>query len=291
MNENRQAWTDPFLVWADLTKSASDFWQSSAKAWQETATAFAKAAMVRESTDNAAAAWKDLFTGALSPEALQSLGNSPSFSEVAVEGARSLIDGFLRFQERIKATGNNNGQGPDSGAAGHQDIFRLWMEFHEKEIRPLLNVPQIGLTRFHQEKMNQLLDKFNLYQAAVGEFHYLLCRPMETSLKEMRDKLDQSREDDSSKDLKQYYALWIKTLEGHYMELFKSPEWNKALARLVDEASTFRVSRNEIMADFMQFFPIPTNKEMDEVYKELYTLKKMVKGLIKKASQQEPNAR
>ncbi len=287
MNDNRQAWNDPFSAWADLTRSVSDFWQSSAKAWQETATAFTKAAMAREQNETAAAAWKNLFTGAFSPEAMQSLGSSPSFSEVAVEGARSLIDGFLRFQERIKAS-SGNGQGADSGC--HQDIFRMWMEFHEKEIRPLLNVPQVGLTRFHQEKMNQLLDRFNLYQAAVGEFHYLLCRPMETSLKEMRDKLDQSREDDSSKDLKQYYGLWIKTLEGHYMELFQSPEWNKALARLVDEASGFRVSRNEIMADLMQFLPVPTNKEMDEVYKELYTLKKMVKGLMKKAAQQEPNA-
>lgn len=291
MSENRQPWSDPFSAWADWTRSATDFWQTSAKAWQGAMAACAEAARVSESRDTAAAAWRDLLSGAFSPEALHSLGSSPSFSEIAVEAARSLIDGFMRFQERMKTPDKEEGQGADPGPVNQQDIFRLWMEFHEKEIQPLLNIPQVGLTRFHQEKMNQLLGKFNLYQAAVGEFQYLLCRPMETSLKEMRDKLDEGRDGDMSGDLKQYYALWIKTLEGHYMQLFMSPEWNKALSRLVDEAATFRVSRNDIMADFMQFLPVPTHKEMDEVYKELYTLKKMVKKLLKESAQQEPNAK
>jgi hypothetical protein len=75
------------------------------------------------------------------------------------------------------------------------------------------------------------------------------------------------------------------------MDLFTSSEWRTSLCRLVEEAANFRVSRNEIMIDFMQFLPIPTNKDMDEVYKELYTLKKMVKQLLKNNKTQELTSR
>ena len=66
------------------------------------------------------------------------------------------------------------------------------------------------------------------------------------------------------------------------MELFRSPEWHQSLNRLIDEAANFRISRNEILMDFLQFLPIPTNKDMDDVYKELYHLKKTVKEMAKK---------
>jgi hypothetical protein len=74
------------------------------------------------------------------------------------------------------------------------------------------------------------------------------------------------------------------------MDLFTSSEWRQSLCRVVEEAASFKMSKNEIMMDFMQSLPIPTNRDMDEVYKELYTLKKMVKDLLKKNKQQESKA-
>jgi uncharacterized protein YukE len=91
-------------------------------------------------------------------------------------------------------------------------------------------------------------------------------------------------------NLNSYYTKWIKTLEGQYMELFRSPEWHQSLNRLIDGAASFRASRNEILTDFIQFLPIPTNKDMDDVYKELYHLKKTIKQMAKKLKDLEPQA-
>jgi hypothetical protein len=43
----------------------------------------------------------------------------------------------------------------------------------------------------------------------------------------------------------------------------------------------FILARNETLLDFLKLLPIPTNKEMDELYKEFHLLKKRVKELEK----------
>jgi polyhydroxyalkanoate synthesis regulator phasin len=43
----------------------------------------------------------------------------------------------------------------------------------------------------------------------------------------------------------------------------------------------YMVARQELFRDTLQTFQMPTNKDMDDLYKELYRLKKRVKQLEK----------
>lgn len=290
MENDRQHKVDLNDLWAESTRSFMNLWQSSTAVWQE----FLAASMGNRETqnrENPFVDWNAQWTNMFNQEAMQNFRDAGTFADLAASAVSSFSEGYSQFHEWMKSVG-----GKDEPCKEHsfiktqQDLFQTWMEFHEKEIQPLLRVPQVGLTRFYQEKMNQLVERHNLYQAAVADFQYLLCRPMESSLCEMREKLDKGQNGNPSGDFKEYYTLWIKTLERHFMDLFTSSEWRKTLSRVVEEAANFRLSKNEIMMDFMQVLPIPTNRDMDEVYKELYTLKKMVKDLLKKNKQQESNA-
>lgn len=289
MNGFQQSGFNPGVFWSDWTRSFMNFWQSTASTWQDL---FALCAggpqrQTEAYREKAFGTWSALWSGMFNPEVVQNLKNVGAFSEVAVGSARSMLDGCLRFQCLVQTVMSGQVQGSEPGFAKmQQDVFQSWIEFHEKEIQPLLRMPQVGLTRFYQEKLNLFFDRLNLYQAALVEFQYLLSLPMESSLRDIKDKLDEGQE---GGDFKETYSAWIKALEARYMELFKSEEWRRCLCRLVDEAASFRLSRNEVLMDFMQFLPVPTNKDMDEVYKELYELKKMVKELIKKNKQQELN--
>ena len=42
------------------------------------------------------------------------------------------------------------------------------------------------------------------------------------------------------------------------------------------------VAKHEMLQDFVQMLPVPTQKDMDGLYKELYLLKKRIKQLEKK---------
>jgi len=169
-----------------------------------------------------------------------------------------------------------------------QEAVNSWMSIYETAFQPLLKMPQVGITRVYQEKINRLADKFQSYQKAVSEFQMLLSVPMEKSFIEMKDEVEKLRaKSDASDDAKAYYGTWIKVLENHYMSLFRSEEYRAALSRLLDETAAFRVSGNDVMEEFLEFLPIPTNREMDELYKELYLLKKQNKEAIKKIGRLE----
>jgi hypothetical protein len=73
--------------------------------------------------------------------------------------------------------------------------------------------------------------------------------------------------------------MWVKILEGHYMSLFKSNEYTRVMADTLTAFEDFISARNRIFTDAMQSLPIPTNKDLDELYDELYHLKKRVKEM------------
>ena len=82
-------------------------------------------------------------------------------------------------------------------------------------------------------------------------------------------------------DSKTYYQMWIKILEGHYMTLFKSPEYAEVMGETLNALEDYKMTSEKVMEDILEMFPVPTQKDMDELYKEIYLLKKKVKALEK----------
>jgi len=124
---------------------------------------------------------------------------------------------------------------------------------------------------------------------AVTEFMQLLYLPVEKSFHIMEEKFEQFRKEGTlSEDFNDYYSMWIKVLEGNYMALLKSPDYLQSLCRTLYTVQDFKLAQHRLITDALQTLPIPTNKDMDEVYKELYTLKKKVKELTKKMGPSEP---
>lgn len=165
-----------------------------------------------------------------------------------------------------------------------QEVFRALTDIYEKEIRQYFQIPQLGLTRFYQERFTELLDKQNLFETTAAEFISIICLPIEKSVKVFQEKLQSmAQEGVMPKDLKENYEIWIKILEGHYMSLFQSKEYTVALHNTLDKLEDFVLAKNDALQDILQFLPVPTTKEMDELYKEFYDLKKRVKELEKRA--------
>jgi polyhydroxyalkanoate synthesis regulator phasin len=161
-----------------------------------------------------------------------------------------------------------------------QEMFKALKEIYEQELKQFFYTPQLGLTRSYQARFNQFIDKLNVMHVVAMEFLSLLYLPFEKSFKVVQQQLDDlAKEGKLPKESKEYYNMFIKVLEGHYMTLFKSPEYKKTLSALFDHLSEFIISKNEVLQDMLQALPVPTYKEMDELYKDLHILKKRVKYL------------
>jgi len=192
------------------------------------------------------------------------------------------LNGFLKAQaqaaEKIRSLGEHSEAYRFDNI--DKDSLKAWSDFYEKEIRQYLKVPQLGLVRFYQERLNQALDKYHIMSAKLGDFMQILMLPMEKSFKVLAEKIEeQVRLRKIPEDPQEHYRLWVKILEGHYMTLFKSEEYTRALAETLSAFEDFISARNRIVSDVMQSLPIPTNKDMDDLYDEIYRLKKRVKEM------------
>jgi hypothetical protein len=230
--------------------------------------------------------WGALSSAALSdPLAMGAISNGiASLPEVTGKFLQSGLSSFLKLQQQLAEKLSALGKSTEAYTfdSMDQDTVKAWSEFYEKEIRQYLKVPQLGLVRFYQERFNQVIDKYNIFNATFAEFAQILAMPIEKTFKVMQDKIEEMLQDRTvPEDPHEFYRMWMKILEGHYMTLFKSPKYGTALANTLNALEEYLKARNQLLSDLMQSLPIPTNKDLDELYAEIYHLKKRVKEMEK----------
>ena len=119
---------------------------------------------------------------------------------------------------------------------------------------------------------------------------HLILLPIEKTFKVLQQQLsDLAREGQLPENSNDYYKLFIKILEGHYMSLFKSPEYVSTMTKTLGALEDFIAARDSINQDLFKSLSIPTQNELDEIYKELYQLTKKVKRLEKEKSALQAN--
>ncbi len=212
------------------------------------------------------------------------LRSMTSVPELSLRLLQTGLNGFSLLQQRWaeRLTRLNASTGPYDFADLDRDFLNRWTEAYEKEFRQFLQVPQLGLTRFYQERLNAALDRYNLLQAALTEFVHLFSVPVEKSLQVLNKKLAEMAEEGKlPQDSRDIYQLWIKVLEGHYMTLFQSAEYTDAMAKTIGALNDFIDARQKVMESVLKLVPVPSQAEMDELYKEIYHLKKRLRILEK----------
>ncbi len=274
-------------------KSANDLWGTVAKLWLEPLeVSAAKDADLKTASDSAKATvytamknWKAI-SGALSnPDSVEPLlKTAGTMPDVLLKLAQVGFGGFVEMQQKWLEFAGRVGQTTEAYQYKGLDesLFQAWSELYEKEFRKFLYVPQIGLTRTYQEKLNKALDQYNIFQSAIAEFLRVLSLPLARSVSVMQEKIGEMAESgELPDDPKALYNLWIKVLEGHYMTLYQSEEYTVTLGKTLQALSAFSASKKEVLEDLMAGLPIPSQSEIDDIAKELYALKKRIRKLEK----------
>lgn len=184
------------------------------------------------------------------------------------------------------------GGGAHSGENGFehldQNIFKACNEIFEQDFHRLMNLPHLGPAGLPPEGINRATEKFNHFQAAMAEFIYLLFLPVKKSLRTMGTEKVNDWEEKPPEDFQEYYKRWLKILEGNYMTLFQSAEYIRTLTRTLHALEDFTLAKEELLSEAMAALGLPTRREMDDLYREIYLLKKSVKGLAQKIGRTEP---
>jgi polyhydroxyalkanoate synthase subunit PhaE len=197
---------------------------------------------------------------------------------------KSGLQAFQAFQNQVSEKVGKIGAStePYTFDTIDQDTLQAWANIYEQEIQRYFNIPQLGLNRIYQERFNSTIDKYNIFVTSLTGFLQILQMPFEKTTKAMHEKIEELTNSGAlPEDSREYYRMWVKSLEGHFMNLFQSRHYIEALGNTMAAYEDYLGARNSIIQDMLQSFPIPTNKEMNELYKEVYLLKKKVRELEK----------
>ncbi len=286
MKEDDQK-TGPEPLSAAWLKAAADFWEAAAKMAKAEAPP-GEAPPSAKDTRPPFTAWGQTAQGnwpwlsflmqAPAPQdfLLRAIETLP---EVSLQMARLGFEGYFRLQQQGLEQFDKMVQGVEAGKSDllGRDTVKAWTEIYGQDFRQVLSLPQLGLNRVFQERLTKATKAFSQFQEALAAFLQVLSLPMETSLEVMKARLEElGKEGNLSDDFKDYYDMWVKILEGHYMILLKSPEYLGSLGNILMAAGKFTVARQELLGDILKAQGIPTYKDLDELGKELYLLKKKV---------------
>ncbi len=217
--------------------------------------------------------------------------SSKNIPEITSKLARIGWDGYVHFQQQwLEMLGViKNQTDPSKLENPGLEIFKSWIDVYENEFRKFLFTPQLGLTRYYQERTREVLDKFNLFQAKMSEFTYSLLRPMEESFKVMRKKVEELTQGGKlPQNPKEYYQMWIKILEDDYLNWFRSSEYSGIMNGTLDALEEFTAAKRKFLEGFLQALSVPSYTDLDDLSKEFYELKKRVKELAKKIDRPRP---
>lgn len=219
------------------------------------------------------------------PETESAAANAMSaLPEIFLKMAKTGFDAAIQIQNHLVDKAGKIGKRTEAYNFENldQDVFKALNEVYEKELQQYFKMPPLGLTRFYQEHINETMNRYTIFETTLAEFLSILYLPMEKSFKVFQEKLKAMAEEGNIPTAtRENYSMWLKILEGHYMTLFQSADYTEALHRVLKHYENFMIVRNETMQDYLQMFPVVTTKDIDDLYKEFYQLKKRVKELEK----------
>ena len=198
--------------------------------------------------------------------------------------SQNLIKFFTEAQNTLISSLNRwNQEETDLGFDNFRtNIATIWEDMYESDFQKFFKIPQLGIGRNYQEQANAAMNTANKAMIAFSKFIGLLYIPVERAGVVVMDEFKKMmNEGQIPEDPKTIYNLWIKALEGYFMEMLQSSEYINAMHSLINTISDHKESKGKLVNAMLQQLEIPTNSEMDELYQEVYTLKKRLKTVEK----------
>ncbi|EKD38487.1 MAG: PhaE [uncultured bacterium] len=218
-----------------------------------------------------------------------------AYTEAMTQAAGDSLENFTEFQSQVVKSLAKVGE--HTKAYNFDDLdhtaFESFRELYRTELQKYLKIPKIGLPREFHERLSELADKSNIFSSHLIELIYQFSTPFEKTNRAMQAKIKGMLEGgEVVEDTKQVYNDWIKALEGHFMELLKSGEYTDVLNNTITSLAAYKGVKNDVADVFLKEMQIPTGREMDEVYKDIYHMKKKIRELTKQVEklQSELNA-
>jgi class III poly(R)-hydroxyalkanoic acid synthase PhaE subunit len=162
-----------------------------------------------------------------------------------------------------------------------REFYDLWLKTYKATTGRLVDMPAVGPVREKSEKMMKGFSTFvNLYTAGIDTGSNLQTVFMEAMRKLQEKTAPDMKGELSPEKYKEFYDIWIETYSETFKDFAKSGHFVSDLGKLNSNLMDFQKYNREMLEEnYLKPLNLPTKTEIDEINKELYSLKKTVKEL------------
>ncbi|OPX86171.1 MAG: Poly(R)-hydroxyalkanoic acid synthase subunit (PHA_synth_III_E) [Pelotomaculum sp. PtaB.Bin104] len=190
------------------------------------------------------------------------------FFQPWLELSPEIKDNFLRFC-----------RGDQAALA---EFLRVWHQAYYESYGKLFQIPAFGSGKDTFEKLSGSIDAYMQYLAAISEMWGTLYKISSEATESLMNKISKLSGDEAPKTFKELYQMWWQTNEDAFFDLFKTDSFAKILGKTVDAGVVFKKNFDEMLLEYVSQLPVPTNRDMDSVYKTIHELKTTIKEQTKK---------
>jgi class III poly(R)-hydroxyalkanoic acid synthase PhaE subunit len=162
-----------------------------------------------------------------------------------------------------------------------QEFYDLWLKTYKATTGRLVEMPAMGPAREKSEKMMKGFSIFvNLFAAGMDSSSNFQSVFMEAMHKVQQKTAADMEGEISPEKYKDFYRIWIETYSETFKEFMKSGHFAADMGKLNSLLMDFQKYNREMLEEnYLKPMNLPTKTEIDEINKELYSLKKTVKEL------------
>lgn len=279
--------SEPASLWSDMVQSSFTFWQGVLQEMSEAGKAGSTGEDAEKEAPWSGAAKAAMESARLAADPAGQFGAAPGVSMQMFQLWNEQFQQMLG--EGMEATASFAGS---AGRKQPADVFQASAEAYSRSIRRLLGFPKLGLHRYYQERMAHMMDQFSLFTIKSSEFSALLLQPVGKSFAKMGERLgDMSENGGFPTHVKDYYGIWVKTLEAEYAGLLNSPHFVKAFHGVLNQYLELYSAWEEVLQDGLQFLPVAVKRDMEPMYRENHQLKQQMRAMTRRTETLEKSVK
>lgn len=171
-----------------------------------------------------------------------------------------------------------------------QEYYDRWLNIYKATMGKLIEMPAVGPAREKSEKTMKGVSTFiNLYTAGM-DINSNLQGVFTEAMRRVQEKTKDMYGEIGPGNYKEFYNIWMETYSEAFKEYSKSEHFASDLGKLNSCLIDFQQNNREMIEEnFLKPMNFPTKKEIDEINKELYSLKKTVKELVREIKELKEN--
>ncbi len=169
-----------------------------------------------------------------------------------------------------------------TGFESTQEVFDLWLKTYEETFGKLLKAPVVGPAREKMEKTMQGIPYFANYYASWMDTNVNFQSVFVEAMRKTQEKIAA----ESPANYRDFYAIWLETYSDTFKEFLKSGHFAADVGKFVSNLMDVEQFNKEMLeSNVLKPMNLPTKSEIDEIYKEIYLLKKKVRELAKQVKE------